>query len=120
MNNVLILFLFILIIISLIFLKDNNNNNNNLIEDYESELKNEPILKYNLEYINIPLIQIYKNNLDYSNQLNDIKKSYSNIIIVPNFEYKSSTFLKISSSIFKPSIFELTYCEICFLSKIAD
>ena len=49
MNNVLILFLFILIIISLIFLKDNNNNNNNLIEDYESELKNEPILKYNLE-----------------------------------------------------------------------
>lgn len=83
MNNVLILFLFILIIISLIILQSNNNNS---IEPYKTELKNEPIIKYNLEYTNIPLIHIYKDKLDYSSQLNNIKKSYSNIIIHDTLE----------------------------------
>tara|TARA_B110000261_G_scaffold98262_1_gene111003 strand:- start:268 stop:2319 length:2052 start_codon:yes stop_codon:yes gene_type:complete len=87
MNNVLILFLCILIIISLIFLQINGNDvNNNLIESYKSEIKNEPILKYNLEYTNIPFIHIYKDKLNYSSQLNNIKKSYSNIIIQDTLE----------------------------------
>jgi len=79
MNITLIIFLVIILIISISFLSIDKYSNNNILEKYESEINNEPILKYNVIAKNVPIITIYKNYLDFSNKLNSITDTYNNI-----------------------------------------
>jgi len=73
MKNLLVYLLLFLILILLIQKKKN------IIETFQSNLKNEEMLKTRLIYQNMPLVKIYKNKDVSSIELKNIDKYYNNI-----------------------------------------